>query len=367
MTNQERMLAAVRREPVDRIPYGTYNCHPYVGSHHMDDPSYREIMERVESHASAMIKVGVRGNQIWAPERLERRLEGDGDERVIHETLHTPRGDLYQMTRSPVGKPGMRLRHFVQSDDDIERYLSLPYEPAEIDATPARELVESVAGRALVCVMFSEAMHPAASLFDFDDFALRCATDMAALKRMVAWHAERLADVNQRLIDACRGMEVVLHTGGPELCTPPMVSPRVFGELVTPELTRTVARIHDAGLLAGVHCHGRVREVLPEIIAAGVDVLEPVEPPEQGNITLAELMAEGGGRITFMGYVQDQDFYSAPPGYMTRWVEGVARTVEGRTGYIMIPTCTPFEHPCTDVYARNYCEWLDAAERVFQT
>jgi hypothetical protein len=33
---------------------------------------------------------------------------------------------------------------------------------------------------------------------------------------------------------------------------------------------------------------------------------------------------------------------------------------------ILSPTCTPFEFPCSDVYRRNYAEWLDAAERLLR-
>jgi hypothetical protein len=65
-----------------------------------------------------------------------------------------------------------------------------------------------------------------------------------------------------------------------------------------------------------------------------------------------------------MGHIQDQELYTARPGEMARKVEAIARVVDGRTGYIMSPTCTPFEHPCTDTYRRNYMEWMTTAERV---
>lgn len=68
-----------------------------------------------------------------------------------------------------------------------------------------------------------------------------------------------------------------------------------------------------------------------------------------------------------MGYIQDQEFHTAKPGEMTRRVEDIARVVDGRTGYIMTPTCTPFERPCTDVFRRNYLEWLEAAARILGT
>jgi uroporphyrinogen-III decarboxylase len=143
------------------------------------------------------------------------------------------------------------------------------------------------------------------------------------------------------------------------------MSPALFGKLVTPYMRKLAEVIHDGGLLCGIHCHGHVREVFPEMLKTGADLLEPIEPPDQGNITLAELMQQAEGRICLMGHIQDQEFYTAPPGHMTRQVEEIARVVHGRTGYIMSPTCTPFERPCSEIYARNYMEWLEAADRIF--
>ncbi len=126
-----------------------------------------------------------------------------------------------------------------------------------------------------------------------------------------------------------------------------------------------MAIAHAAGQLAGIHCHGRVREVLPEMIESGADLLEPIEPPDQGNIGLSELLERADGSICLMGHIQDQELYWASPGFMTERLETIARVVDGRTGYIASPTCTPFDLPCTPVYQRNYMEWLDAAERLF--
>jgi uroporphyrinogen-III decarboxylase len=143
-----------------------------------------------------------------------------------------------------------------------------------------------------------------------------------------------------------------------------MMSPALYARLVTPYLRRLIRLAHDGGMLTALHCHGRVREVFPEILRTGADLLEPIEPPNQGNIPLAELMRQAHGRICLMGHIQDQEFYTASPGFMTKRVEQIAKVVRGRTGYIMSPTCTPFEFPCSEIYRRNYLEWLEAAERL---
>ncbi len=231
--------------------------------------------------------------------------------------------------------------------------------------TRARDFHDSAGDRGVMAILFSDPLYAIAGLFDFDDFRLRCLSDLPAILRMEDFAFERCAEDLRRTVAACRGLDCVLHTGGPEICTPPTMSPALFSRLVTPYLSRLAQIIHDGGLLCGIHCHGRVREVFPEMLKTGADLLEPIEPPDQGDITLAELMQQAEGRIGLMGCVQDREFHTAPPGAMTRKVEEIARVVNGRTGYIMSPTGTPFERPCPEIYARNYMEWLEAADRIF--
>ena len=369
MTRKERMLAAMRRRPVDRVPFSAYNLFPYGGSGHAEDPSYAPLLNKIEQCAGAFAKIGVmpplHGLVRQRPGLLDRRIEGVGDARVRRTILHTPEGDLTETMSMPESKPARLIKPFITSDADIECFLSLPYDPPDIDITRARDFYVTAGDRAVMGIMFAEPMSAVAGLFDLDDFRERCMTDLAAIQRMEDFAFERCSENLRRLVAACRGLDCVLHTDGPEICTPPAMSPALFGRLVTPYLSKLAGIIHEGGLLCGIHCHGHVRDIFPEMLKTGADLLEPIEPPDQGNIKLAELMPQAEGRISLMGYLQDRDFYTAPQGRMTRKVEEIARVVNGRTGYILSPTGTPFERPCPEIYARNYMEWLDAADRIF--
>jgi len=383
MTRREEMISALRRQPVDRVPYATYNLHPYgratpdgegaggpASNPFLKDQSYAGLLEKVRVRAAAFIKTGASGMgpglTRWQPDRLRTKVMGDGDARTRTSILRTPRGELTCVRREPENKPSVVVKPYVTCDEDIEKYMSVPYEPPDFDVGLARTVCDQAGDRGIVAVCFLEAMYSVASLFDFEEFCIRCATDLPGILRFIGWAQERCLENMRLLCEACRGLDVVLHVVGPEVCTPPMMAPELFGKLVTPFLSELITVAHENGFLVGIHCHGRVREVFPEVLKAGADLLEPIEPPEQGNISLVELMDRAAGRICLMGYVQDQEFYTAPPGFMTRRVEEIARVVAGRTGYIMSPTCTPFQHPCSEVYRRNYSEWLDAAERVLR-
>ena len=160
------------------------------------------------------------------------------------------------------------------------------------------------------------------------------------------------------------GLPVNFYSGGPEVATPPLMAPRLFTRFVTPYQKKIVGILHKHGFLAGIHCHGRVRLVLDDLLEIGMDTLEPIEPPNQGDITLRELLKKVAGRICLMGHIQDQDFYRLPPGGMRQKVREIAETGAPTDRYIMTPTCTPFQSPVSAGYAAAYAEWIEAATEL---
>ena len=363
MTRKERIFAALRGEPVSQVPFVTYNLHPYADSPHRQDPSYRDLLAMVEREAGMYCKRSLPAASQEGPRRVER-VEQDGDLTIVTTILPTPKGDLRSVCVTPRDQPASVTEHLIKTDEDIDRYMSLPWAPPEYDSAPLRDFAEQLADRGVVAISYSDPMYAAASLFDFGEYCIRYATNPASVRRLVDHLFEQIVEDTRRKAVACRGLDVVFLTAGPELATPPMMPPRAFAELVTPYQKRLIEVIHAAGHLAVIHCHGRVRDVLGHMIETGVDAIEPIEPPPQGDIRLAELMDRADGRLSFLGHIQDQEFHSASAGTMTRRVEAIARAVDGRTGYVMGPTCTPFQHPATSTFLRNYTEWIEAASRV---
>ena len=363
MTRKQRILSALRGEPVSQVPFVTYNLHPYADSPHLHDPSYRDLLDLVEQKAGMYCKRSLPPVSDVGP-RLVRRDEQDGDLTITTTIMPTPKGDLRNVVVTPQDQPASVTEHFVKTDLDIERYMSLPWKPPEYDPTPLNRFAEQLADRGVIAVSYADPMYAAASLFDFTEYCVRYATDPAGLIRLMDHLFEQIAEDTRRKALACKGSDVVFLTAGPELATPPMMPPRAFAELVTPYQKRLIEIIHDAGHLAMIHCHGRVRDVLEHMIETGVDAIEPIEPPPQGDITLAELVRRSDGRLSFVGHIQDQQFHGAPDGTMTRHVEEIARAVDGGTGYVMAPTCTPFQYPATSTFLRNYTEWIEAASRI---
>jgi hypothetical protein len=368
MNSKERLIAAIRHQPVDRMPVMTYNFHPFshrwrrrADGTYVGPKGYQPMMDAVWRTGTGMlVKVSARySGDRQDRTHVERTMRSGSEVRIT--TVETPKGTLDATYEKPAGQPGHTVKSLIANDDDLDKYLSLANEPARVDLGPAQEIYASLGDRGLAYLHYEDPMYAVAQLFDAQDFYVRCATQRSLIVEMIEREFRRaLAEMEQMLAQA-KGYDFLFYSAGVEVATPPMLSPDTFAELVTPYERALVAKIRGAGHLCAIHCHGRVRRVLDQFIEIGVQALEPLEPPPQGDISLEEALEAVGERLCLIGYIQDQDLYTAQPGEMRAKVRAICETAKGRTGYIMTSTATPYMDPPTPQFVRNYVEYLEAA------
>ena len=85
----------------------------------------------------------------------------------------------------------------------------------------------------------------------------------------------------------------------------PLFSPELFNEFVTPYLTKIVEKVHKHNKKFLLHCCGAVRPLLPLIIEAGVDMLEPIQIRAEGMEPVG-LKRDFGKDLCFYGGVDLQ-------------------------------------------------------------
>lgn len=358
------MFAAIRREPVDRFPFSTYNCHPFAWGAHRGEAGYGPILRKIAgSSAGCLCKTSARAKSVRSTHTTETHV--DRTTRYTTVTWHTPGGPLTRVTRTPEGQPGMCVKPYITGPEDVARYLSVRHDPVRWDVSTAVAHAIEVGAKGIAYLAYEDPFYHVSDLFDQEDFAIRVATEFDFVRQLVDAEFERVQATLASLLGALSGTRVpfLFYTAGPERATPPLLSPEAFRQLVVPYQSRLVALIHGAGYPVSLHCHGRVRDILPYAIDCGYDVIEPLEPPPQGDIDLKGLREAAGDRIALMGYVQDQDFYILTEAEMRERVREIHRTVGQDTGYICCPTCTPFQYPPTETYVRNFVAFLDEAER----
>jgi hypothetical protein len=143
---------------------------------------------------------------------------------------------------------------------------------------------------------------------------------------------------------------------GPEYASPPYLPPRLFAEYVTRYVTPMVRAIHRHGGFARIHSHGRLKDVLDHIVATGCDGLDPIEPPPQGDVSLAYVRERYGERLVLFGNLEVADIECLST---EAFAEKVVRALregtagEGR-GFVLMPSACPYGRRLADRALRNY-------------
>jgi uroporphyrinogen decarboxylase len=117
----------------------------------------------------------------------------------------------------------------------------------------------------------------------------------------------------------------------------PLISPAMFRRFVAPYVQEMCDCIHGLGGKALFHSCGQVRPFIPDLIALGVDVLDPIQPIGD-QMSPARLKADFGDRLCFHGGIDMQRLL--PQGTTAEVRAEVRRYCEtlGRSGgYILAP------------------------------
>lgn len=145
-----------------------------------------------------------------------------------------------------------------------------------------------------------------------------------------------------------------------------MFSPRTWRQLIKPGLERVFAVGKSRGLWVAYHCCGALRPIIPDLVEIGLDVLNPVQGNCPGMDPL-ELKREFGDRLAFMGGVDTQGLL--PNGSVADVRRATAALLEGMTagggGYILAASHTiPPETPDENIFAM-YAEAGISRQEIF--
>mgnify|MGYP000844951882 CR=1 FL=1 len=364
MTPKELMLAALRGEAVDRVPIATYNFHHL--SETFRGPSYRPMLDAwLAAQDMGVLCKTPHGMEGGRRELFHSATTLQGDTSVTTTMLETPKGPLQQIHAVPKGQPGYTVEHFIKDDSDVEKLLSLPTTPARPDMSITKAWYERLGDKGLCYVAYGDPMYSVAQWFDFEDFSVRCLVDLPLILELADREWARIQAELAMMLEQSQGYDFLFFTAGPEVATPPMLAPRLFRATVLPYEKQIVRMTREAGHVCAIHCHGRVAMVFDDFKEIGPHALEPLEPPPQGDISLAEALDRAGG-MTLMGYIQDQDLYTARPGEMRAKVREICELVKARggRGYIMTSSATPYMDPPPADFQRNYIEYIQAAQEL---
>jgi uroporphyrinogen decarboxylase len=147
--------------------------------------------------------------------------------------------------------------------------------------------------------------------------------------------------VNERIFDAAQGQLEIYYVGN-DFGTQRglLFSREMFRDFFAPGLARLVRQAKERGMAVMFHSCGSVRAFIPEFIAAGIDILDPVQAMAAGMDPL-QLKAEFGDQLCFHGGIDTQNLLPfGTPQQVRERVRQVVEAVGKGGGYILAPDQT---------------------------
>ena len=155
------------------------------------------------------------------------------------------------------------------------------------------------------------------------------------LEKFTAFYCEELT----RALEATRGgLQLYCEWSDYGTQRGLLISVPMWREFAAPYLRRLIQVCHSGGVKFMLHSCGSVHKLVPEFIAIGVDVLDPIQVRAAG-MDPAELKRRFGDQISFHGAVDIQRTlpFGTPDDVRREVIERV-RTLGANGGYIIAPT-----------------------------
>ncbi|MBE7499765.1 MAG: hypothetical protein HS113_05540 [Verrucomicrobiales bacterium] len=281
LSRKERVLRALRREPVDRLPVQT-NFTPPMGQRlatHFG-VSLAHLPARLDNH---LLRLDV---------RHPRQLSPDG--RVVYDWWGAGWGtetEGYWHAFAPLAQT-QDLAAFAWPD---------PHDPRLLE--DAERVLAADAGEHFVVPNFGFALFERAwSLRGFDQFLMDLVTEPAWAEALL----ERITEI--QLVLAHRFLALGVDGGyfGDDYGAQKglLFSPVLWRRLIRPRLARLFAVFRDADRPVLLHSDGDLWPILPDLVDLGLTTLNPVQPEVLDH---ARLQREFGRHLSFYGGVSTQE------------------------------------------------------------
>jgi uroporphyrinogen-III decarboxylase len=354
MTSRKRLLRAIRKEPVDRIPVTLYEFHDYGGSKLDTAPSYKPLVELQKTYGETVVLVSP-GEGLLGDQSLHESRPSATHENETETVVHTPEGALRAIVRKePHIATNWRVKPYIENAEDARRFLSIrsSFTPSKIGEL--KDLERRLGENGLLNFNIGDPLGRVIGLSNFEHFLLLHQEDPGLVRAMLEKAADFLSCainfINQHFTD------VMVRLYGPEYVGAPLMDPyRFFHPFVGTYDRKLIEIIHAGGNTAVLHCHGRLKDLLDPIGELCADVLEPVEvlPAQTADVTMAEVKDKLGGKMCLAGGLHAVDLDLGTPEVIRRRVQEVVYS-GGPRGLIILPTSAPIQTPLPAQILRNY-------------
>lgn len=316
LTSHERLMRLFQNKEVDRPALKLWGAGLH-GEYKLLHPAYEPVSKLAAEVSDLFGNCGFAFNPFCGIHTDEYRETWTVDTpdplwKEAHITYHTPKGDLHTMAmRSVIGEPGYTMEYLIKEPEDIEKILSMKYDPYPIDRKGYDAAVKHLGDRGVVTIGLPHAGYSIQDSTGSETLAYFSVDCREELQHLIDVCAERIRNHTKNILDT--GIAAPFSWVGPEVFLPPLMGPDDFHDFVFTPDKPICDLIHDRGGYVWVHSHGKVADFIDSFIDMGVDILNPLEPPKNGDIHLGNIIKKYGNRIGWEGNIEIQDLLLASP------------------------------------------------------
>lgn len=315
MTPRERLLAALRKQPVDRVPVPA-RMWKFLRRYYADipDPLDRDLRAQEEfgidiwhyTPSPPLPCFDPLGDPWRDDIEVEMDERVDGNKRYYERTIHTPEGDLHDIKRRMIITEGAGAGPEVVEPliKDLRRDLSLlrymQADPSRYRIDEALDAKRRLGDRGITFANLYSPLDCRTDVLKQEDFLMLYYDDRDAFREILRVGADALAAETAAALDA--GFEVV-KTWWFYASPSAGWSPAIYEDAFLPLLEEHVRQVHEAGALYVYYDDGRLRRFMDMYVDAGVDCVMTCTPPPMGDADPADLKQSYGDRVCLMGGV----------------------------------------------------------------
>ncbi len=350
LSRRERFIKALNHQEPDRVPIDlgsqgggitnvAYNgLKEYLGIKDDKDTTYTTtlVVSNIDERVLQALNVDIRHLALRSPQRRPGRVEqGDGSWADEWGIVYRKAGYYNQI----VGNP---LRNATLADLPRHAWPDVG-DPAIVEGltAQARSLYEGTEFGLSAKSVSGGIFLTCCRLRSMEQFLMDMLLDKPFARELLARVEETVLSLTEALLSAV-GPYVQMVETQDDLGTQraPLISPALYEELIQPCHTRLSALIKkktDGKAKVFLHSDGSIFDLLPKVIQAGIEVLNPLQP-HAAKMEAERLKAAFGQKLVFHGGLDQQ--HTIPfgtPAEAEANVRQVLRALAPGGGYVFSP------------------------------
>ncbi|GIV17753.1 MAG: hypothetical protein KatS3mg022_3188 [Armatimonadota bacterium] len=352
MTPRERVLKALRREQPDRVP--------------IHDGLWAETVRRWQREGMPaeipaedyfgyeIVGIGFDASPMFEVKTLYK------DDHVIVQT--TSYGGVRKNFRTYASTPEI-IDWAVKSKEDwlrIKERLRPDY--TRVDWVSLRQRYQQARSEDK-CIVLTAAVgyDHLQSYVKSEELLVIMHDDPDWFRDMVQTHALLVLEMARMILDSGYPCDAAFLFNDMGYRNGPLFSPKMYRECILESDKMLCDFFHSRGMPVIYHTDGDVRLLIPGLIEAGVDCLQPLEA--KANMDVRELKRQYGDRLAFMGNIDTRKMADPDPSVIEEEIRSKFEVAMKGGGYIYhsdhsVPPSVSFEQYCRTIdLVRKYGQY----------